>query len=535
MSSIPSICYEQPYSSARSPVMGRNVVATSQPLAAQAGLQMLVAGGNAVDAALAAAMALTVVEPTGCGIGSDAFAILWDGERLHGLNASGRSPAGWSLDRFERLGRIPQNGWDSVTVPGAVSAWVALSERFGRLPLTRVAEPAICYARQGFQVSPIIARLWGLGVSRLGEQPGFMECFAPNGRAPAAGELFRSEAHARSLETIAQSKGEAFYRGSLATAMVEHSAAHGGVMSLDDLARHEAQWCVPLSQPFCDHTIHELPPNGQGIATLIALGILEALEIGSQPVDHPQTVHLSIEAMKLALADLAEFNADLDQMKVPPVSLLEPAYLRERARLVNRERAAEPAFGAPSPGGTVYVTAADQSGMMVSFIQSNYMGFGSGVVVPGTGISLQNRGFGFNLKRTHANCIGPRKRPSHTIIPGFVSDAAGAPLMSFGVMGGPMQSQGHLQMALRVLRYGQNPQAAIDAPRWRVAGGRKVVVEPGWPAATLDTLRAFGHEIVVDEAAGGVFAFGGAQIVLRTSQGYVAGSDPRKDGQAVAY
>lgn len=524
-----------PYASHRSSVLGRNVVSTSQPLAAQAGLRMLLAGGNAVDAAIAAAMTLTVVEPSGCGIGSDAFAIVWDGKELHGLNASGRSPAAWTPDYFKQLGGIPEKGWNAVTVPGAVSAWVALNKRFGKLPFEQVAQPAIDYARNGFAVSPVISTLWELGAQKLGKEPGFAECFMPNGRALRAGEIFKSEAHARTLELIAQTHGEAFYRGELAEKMAAHSQANGGVMTVDDLAAHQADWVGSVSQKFGDSVIHEIPPNGQGIAALMALGMLDELNIGGQPLDSADTVHLQIEAMKLALADLHEYNADMDYMRVKPQEeLLNRDYLRERAKLIDMKQAGDPTYGAPQRGGTVYLAAADESGMMVSFIQSNYMGFGSGVVVPGTGISLQNRGAGFTLKAGHANEVGPRKRPSHTIIPAFAMNADGTPQMAFGVMGGPMQSQGHLQMALRVLRYGQNPQAAADAPRWRVTGGKKVAVEPSFDAAVVQELRARGHEITVEDG-NGVFAFGGAQLVLRDGNHYIAGSDPRKDGQAVAY
>ena len=523
-----------PYASHRSAVMGRNIVSTSQPLAAQAGLSMLLAGGNAVDAAIAAAMALTVVEPTGCGIGSDGFAIVWDGKELHGLNASGRSPAAWTPEYFAKLGGIPEKGWNAVTVPGAVSAWVALSQRFGRLPFARLAQPAIGYARQGFPVSPTIARLWELGRAKLGEQPGFAECFLPNGRAPRAGEVFRSEAHARTLELIAATQGEAFYRGELAEKMAAHSQANGGAMTEEDLAAHQADWVGTVSQRFGDSVIHEIPPNGQGIAALMALGMLDALGVGDQPLDGVDSVHLQVEAMKLAFADLHQYNADIAHMRVVPADLLRPEYLRERAALIAPARAGAPTYGAPRAGGTVYLAAADAQGMMVSFIQSNYMGFGSGVVVPGTGISLQNRGHGFNLVPGHANQVGPGKRPSHTIIPAFAMHADGRPQMAFGVMGGPMQSQGHVQMALRVLRYGQNPQAAADAPRWRVTGGKGVAVEPHFDAAVVAGLRALGHEVTV-EAGNGVFAFGGAQLVLRQGDVYIAGSDSRKDGCAVAF
>jgi len=527
--------FTNPYVSARAPVMGRNVVATSQPLAAQAGLRMLLAGGNAVDAAIAAAMTLVVVEPSGCGLGSDAFAIVWDGADLHGLNASGRSPAGWTPERFAGRDVMPERGWDSVTVPGAVSAWTALSKRFGKLPFAALADPAIGYARRGYAVSPAIAEIWARAGALLGHEPGFAEYFLPGGRAPRAGEHFRGEALARSLEAIADTAGAAFYRGELAEQMAAHAAAHGAALSMDDLAAHEADWCGTIGQAFAGGVVREIPPNGQGIATLMALGILEAVGAGEAPVDSVATVHLAIEATKLAFADLQRFVADPAAMTLDPADLLDPAYLATRAALIDRKKAGDPGHGTPKRRGTVYLAAADQDGMMVSFIQSNYMGFGSGVVVPGTGISLQNRGHGFTLERGHPNQVAPGKRPFQTIIPGFAMDAAGAPLMAFGVMGGAMQAQGHVQMALRVLRYRQNPQAAADAPRWRVTAGRTLAVEPAMPADLLAGLQALGHELRV-EPPDGIFGFGGAQLIVKSGEGaYVAGSDPRKDGQAVAF
>jgi gamma-glutamyltranspeptidase / glutathione hydrolase len=513
--------------------MGRNVVSTSQPLAAQAGLRMLLKGGNAIDAAVAAAMALTVVEPTGCGLGSDAFAIVWDGEKLHALNSSGRSPLAWNPDRFRGQKSMPERGWDSVTVPGAVAAWVELAKRFGSLPLSTLAEPAIHYARHGFLVSPRIAALWQIASTLLGRQPGFAEAFLPGGRAPKAAEIFKNEAQASSLEAIAETDGAAFYRGALAEGIAAFAATHGGALTAGDLASHSADWVEPISTQFEGHRLHELPPNGQGIATLIALGMIEALEDTGDGPDDPETIHIAIEAMKLAFADVFKYVADPAAMGMPAEALLASSYLADRAKLIDRRRAGTPTYGAPKPGGTVYLAAADASGRMISFIQSNYMGFGSGVVAPG-GISLQNRGAGFVLEPGHVNEVGPRKRPFHTIIPGFVTNAAGAPVMAFGVMGGLMQAQGHLQMALRLLRYHQNPQAAADAPRWRLLTGNTVAVERSMGTALIEALRSRGHDIVVDSPDSD-FAFGGAQLVLRTEGGYIAGSDPRKDGQAVAY
>ena len=525
--------YSAPYASARSPVFGRNVVATSQSLASAAGVEMLMAGGNAVDAAVAAAMTLTVVEPTGCGIGSDAFAIVWDGAALHGLNASGCSPAGWTAARFGAE-PVPERGWNSVTVPGAVSAWVALLKRFGLLSLSQVAAPAIRHARHGYAVTPRIAELWRRNAAVLSEQPGFADCFLPNGRAPRAGEIFRSEAHARTLELTADSDGEAFYRGALARAIAEDARRHGAALTLDDLGAHEPAWVTTLSQPYAGALVHELPPNGQGLATLMSLGVLQALGERGASADDPRETHLAIEATKLALADIYHFVGDPSSMTAAPEALLDSAYLANRARLIDRDRAGEFGHGAPKAGGTVYLSAADASGMMISFIQSNYMGFGSGVVVPGTGISLQNRGAGFSTAPGHPNQVGPRKRPFHTIIPGFVMDGDGSPLMAFGLMGGPMQAQGHLQLLLRILGHGQNPQTAADAARWRVLAGKRVAVEATMSSVLIEALRSRGHEIVI-EPPDSVFAFGGAQIVMRTEGGYVAGSDPRKDGQAIGY
>ncbi|NNE89934.1 MAG: gamma-glutamyltransferase family protein [Silicimonas sp.] len=530
-----SIRVHHPYPSRRSPVLARNMVATSQPLAAQAGLEMLARGGNAVDAALAAAITLTVVEPTGNGIGSDAFAILWDGAQLHGLNASGRAPAGWTPERFAGHDTMPFHGWESVTVPGAVSAWVALSERFGKLPFEALFERAIDYAARGFAVSPMIAHLWTRAETQLAHQPGFADVFLPGGRVPVAGEVFQSPGHARSLQQIAETKGKAFYEGEIAEQIAAFAKKHDAALTVDDLANHRADWCGTISKEFDDLTLHEIPPNGQGIAALMGLGILSQTAIRDMDVDDPATLHLQIEAMKLALRDAEAFVADLDHMNCITVSdLLDDGYLATRSKLIDPNRATNFGAGAPKDGGTVYLTAADASGMMVSFIQSNYAGFGSGVVVPGTGVSLQNRGAGFSLDPTHQNCVGSSKRPFHTIIPGFLMKD-GAPKMSFGVMGGPMQAQGHLQMVLRTQLFGQDPQMAVDAPRWRVTQGLGVACETSLPAPTLEALRNMGHEIT-SEAPDNAFGFGGAQLIERLDNGtYLGGSDPRKDGAAVGF
>src|SRR5215469_6935327 len=520
------------YASRRSPILARNIVSTSQPLATQAGMAALRAGGNAVDAALATAITLTVVEPCSNGIGSDLFAIVWDGLELTGLNASGRAPAAWTPKRFARYREVPGAGWDTVTIPGAVSGWVALSKRYGKLPFGDLFESAIGYARDGYAVSPIIADKWAKAVPILGKVPGFAEHFMPRGRALTTGETFASPAMAASLKKIAESRGEAFYRGELAEAMVAHAKAHGGAHRLDDFASHTCDWVVPIAVDYRGYTVHEIPPNGQGIAALIALGILEHFDLSARPVDSPQVQHLAIEAMKLAFADVYHYVGDLRAMKVTPAELLDPAYLARRARLIQRRRAQDFKHGTPPKAGTVYLAAADADGMMVSFIQSNYMGFGSGIVVPGTGISLQNRGTGFSLQPGHANQIGPGKRPFHTIIPGFVT-RNGAPYASFGVMGGAIQPQGHVQTLVRLIDHRQQPQAALDAPRWKVNGGVSVDLEASASAELRSGLAALGHKFA--SIPDPYMDFGAGQFIVRTDNGYVAASDPRRDGQAAGF
>jgi gamma-glutamyltranspeptidase/glutathione hydrolase len=523
------------YASRRSPVLADNVVSTSQPLAAQAGLQMLARGGNAVDAALAAAIALTVVEPTGNGVGSDAYCILWDGTDLHGLNASGRAPAGWTPERFAGRDAMPQRGWDSVTVPGAVGAWVALSDRFGQLDFASLFEPAIRYAERGFPVSPVIAALWRLGARELSGQPGFAETFLRDGKPPVAGERFVNLPLAATLREIAETRGESFYRGALADRIAAAAAEHGAVLSAADMAENAPFWCGTLAQDFDGVTLHEIPPNGQGIAALMALGMVAHTPVRDLGPDDPMAMHYQIEAMKLAFADTHAYVAEGPSMTaVPPEALLAPEYLAARARTIRADRAQDFGPGHPQRGSTVYLSTADTSGMMVSFIQSNYSGFGSGVAVPGTGIHMQNRGAGFVLAEGHPNRVGPRKQPFQTIIPGFLMKGAD-PLMSFGVMGGPMQPQGHLQMTLRTQLWGQDVQTAVDAPRWRVGDGAAVAIESAMDADTVAALQAMGH-LVSLETPDSAFGFGGAQLVHRLAGGgYAAGSDPRKDGCAVGF
>ncbi|AKJ30511.1 gamma-glutamyltransferase family protein [Caldimonas brevitalea] len=533
--------YEFPYPTARLPLFARNVVATSHPVAATAGLRMLWKGGNAVDAAIATAAAMTIAEPVSNGLGSDAFCLVWDGTQLHGLNASGRAPAAWTRDYFlAKYGADaktpPKRGWDSVTVPGAVGGWVALSRRFGKLPFADLMEPAIELAERGYAVPPVVAQKWAAPVAELRRLPGFASAFLPGGRAPTVGELWRLPEAARSLRLIAQTEGEAYYRGEIAAAVARHAAADGAALTESDLAAYEPEWVGPLAKDYRGYTLHEMPPNGQGIAAQVALGILSHFDIASLPLDSAEAQHLQIEAMKLAFADVYRHVADPSTMEVTPAQMLDDAYLASRAQLIDRRRAQHFGPGNLAQGGTIYLTAADESGMMVSFIQSNYMGFGSGVVVPGYGLSLQNRGHGFSLDPASPNVVAPRKRPFHTIIPGFLS-RGGAPVMSFGVMGANMQPQGHLQTLVRMLDYGQNPQAACDAPRWRYNSGLSLNVEATMDPAVVQDLVAWGHQIDVIQDS--YQDFGAGQFIWRLgdpgTEGYLAASDPRRDGQAVGF
>jgi gamma-glutamyltranspeptidase/glutathione hydrolase len=528
-----TIDWQFPYASQRMPVLARNVVATSQPLAAQSGLRMLLQGGNAVDAVLAAAIAATVVEPVANGIGSDAFAIVWDGKQLHGLNGSGRSPAAWSRHRFAGMDAMPVTGWESVTVPGAVSAWSELSRRFGKLPFEQLFKPAIEYARHGFPVSPTIARQWAAQAGLLCGYPCFAAGFLPKGSAPKTGEIFSFPEQASTLEQIASTHADSFYRGALAHQIVADAQRHGAALGLEDLATHRPHWVEPIEHGYRGYTVHELPPNGQGLGALIALGILEHLDMRALGVDTADSIHAQIEATKLAFADVYAYVADPAAMQVDCRDLLDHAYLAQRASLIDMRRAQWPGNGAPRSEGTVYLTAADAHGMMVSFIQSNYRGFGSGVLVPETGISLNNRGSGFSLDSSHPNFVGGHKLPFHTIIPGFVT-RTGQPVMSFGVMGANMQPQGHVQMLVRFADHRQNMQAAADAPRWKITEDQKdVMVEPGFDPAVLDELEARGHRLL--RAPRDSTEFGAAQIIQRLDDCYLAASERRRDGQAVGF
>ncbi len=528
-----------PYPSSRQPLFAeRGVVATSQPLAAQAGLAMLQQGGNAVDAAIAAAVALTVVEPTSNGIGGDLFALVWDGTNLHGLNASGRAPAALRRELVEQRGHttMPTRDWLAVTVPGAPAGWRDLHGHFGRLRFPALFEPAISYAEQGYPVSAVASYYWARAAAAYRELPGaefrgWAETFAPGGTAPTPGSRWSSPGHARTLSRIAETAAGDFYQGEIASTIAAFAAETGGLITERDLAQHVNTWVEPISARYRGYDVWEIPPNGQGLTTLIALNILDGLRVSEHPRDSAHSYHLQIEAIKLAFADAQRYIADPEHVPVPTEELLSRDYAAARRALIT-EQALEPQPGDPQRGGTVYLCTADRDGMMVSLIQSNYMGFGSGIVVPNTGIALQNRGAGFVLDPDHPNCVAPGKRPFHTIIPGFLT-RDGEAIGPFGVMAGHMQPQGHLQMMVNTLDYGLNPQASLDAPRWYWSQGRRIQLEPNTPTAIVDELRARGHQVTVTEERG---LFGRGQIIWRLPSGsYVAGSDGRTDGYAVGY
>ena len=535
-----------PYPSRREPVFAINgAVATSQPLAAQAGLDVLRAGGNAVDAALATAIALTVVEPTSNGIGGDLFALVWDGSKLHGLNSSGRAPRALDAGLLRGLGHaeMPELGWLPVTVPGIPAGWQALHEGFGRADRERVYCAAIDYARDGFAVSPVVADSWARyhekidGPARQADLApqlaGWAAAFAHDAHTPAAGERWRLPDHARTLETLAREGASAFYTGSLAATMVEFSIRTGGHLSADDFADHRADWVEPISVPYRGCEVWEIPPNGQGIAALMGLSMLEGFDLARHPHVSEENWHLEMEAMKLAFADTHRCVADPDFADVPVAEMLSPDYAAARRTLIgDRARAREP--GELASGGTVYLCTADRDGMMVSLIQSNYHGFGSGIVVPGTGIALHNRGLGFNLEEGHPNEYAPGKRPFHTIIPAFLTQG-GRPVGPFGVMGAPMQPQGHMQVVIGTLDHGLNPQAVLDAPRWRVLDGLDAVIESAAGPEIQRDLTARGHRLMSPDP-GETYQFGRGQIIWNLEDGvYVAGSDPRADGLVAAW
>lgn len=527
-----------PYPSRRTVSYGtRGMVATAQPLAAQAGLDIIKKGGNAIDAAVATAACLTVVEPTSNGIGSDAFALVWVKGKLHGLNSSGPAPRSISIDTLAKAGHkeMPTHGFIPVTVPGAPAAWAELVERFGRLSLAEVLQPAIEYAERGFAISPIVASGWNAAFNRYstilkGEEfKHWFEVFAPNGKAPAPGEVWRSPLHAETLRLIAETGARAFYQGELADRMDSFSRKFEGFLRKEDLEAFKPQWVDPVKVNYRGYDVWEMPPNGHGMVALMALNILKGFEFSER--DHADTYHKQIEAMKLAYTDGLKYITDPDKMKVSVQDLLSEAYAEERRRLIG-SRAILPNAGEPPKGGTVYLCTADGEGNMVSFIQSNYMGFGSGLVVPGTGIALQNRGNNFSLDPEHHNALEPGKRTYHTIIPGFLTKD-GQAVGPFGVMGGFMQPQGHVQVVMNTVDFKLNPQAALDAPRWRWIKEKAVEVERSFPHHLAEELQRKGHNMSLGLNYG---EFGRGQIIWRDAEGVLAGgTEPRADGMVAAW
>ncbi|MCL2200788.1 MAG: gamma-glutamyltransferase family protein [Oscillospiraceae bacterium] len=529
-----------PYTSRRMMVYGRNgCVAASQPLAAEAGLHILRMGGNAVDAAIATAACLTVVEPTSNGIGADAFALVWMGGELHGLNSSGPAPASISLDAVKKLGheKMPAFGWIPITVPGAPGAWAELSRKFGRLPLLDVLKPAIAHARKGYPVSPVVGHSWlraynGYKAGTSGpEFDEWFRVFAPGGRAPEAGEIWSSPDHARTLEEIGATDGESFYRGGLAKKIAEASEAAGGFLAAEDLKAFKPEWVKPISVGYRGYDVWELPPNGQGIVALAALNILKGYEFSH--LESTETAHRQIEALKLAFTAGKQVIADPAYVSKSHVEYLLGDDFAKEARAKMGERAIVPEpFDLPK-GGTVYLCTADGEGNMVSYIQSSYMSFGSGIVIPGTGIAIQNRGNEFSLDEGHINRIEGGKRPYHTIIPAFLTKG-GMPVGPFGVMGGYMQPQGHVQVIMNTIDFALNPQMALDAPRFCWSENLKVEVERNFPRHIADGLSSRGHEISVSL---NTWDFGRGQIIWRdNASGILAcGTESRADGAVLAF
>ncbi len=527
------------------------MAATSHPLATQIALDVMKAGGSAVDAAIAANAALRLMEPTGNGIGGDLFAIVWDPKtrRLHGYNGSGRSPRSLTLAEFQRRGlsEIPAHGPLPVTVPGAVDGWFALHQRFGKLPMADNLAPAIRYAREGHPVHEVIAYYWERSVPRLSKWPGFTEQFTIDGRAPRTGETWRNPNLADTLQKIAEGGRDAFYTGDIARTIGDYFAANDGFLSYEDMAAHTGDWVDPVSTHYRGHDVWELPPSGQGIAALQILNSLEPYDLKSYGFGSPEHVHLFVEAKKLAFADRARWYADPAFHPAPVAKLISKEYARERGTLISMERALrEVQPGTPKQldeGDTIYLTTADADGMMVSLIQSNYRGMGSGMAPPGLGFILQDRGEQFVLRDDHPNGYAPGKRPFHTIIPAFVT-RDGKPWLSFGVMGGAMQPQGHVQILLNLIDFGMNLQEAGDAPRIQHDGstepagqatamtdGGEVDLETGFPYETVRALMRKGHSVRFADGP-----YGGYQaIMVNPLGGYIGASESRKDGQAAGY
>ena len=534
----------------RSEVIAQHgMVATSQPLATQVALDILRRGGSAVDAAIAANATLGLMEPTGCGMGGDLFAIVWDAktEQLYGLNASGRSPKSLTLEEFQRqkLDSIPATGPLPVTVPGCVDGWFELHKKFGRLPMSQVLEPAAQYAEKGFPLSEVIAFYWDRGGKKLKEEPGFAEVFLPQGRAPRKGEIFRNPALAKTLRVLGQKGRDEFYQGAIARTIDAFMKEHDGFLSYEDLANHQSEWVTPVSTNYRGYTLWELPPNGQGIAALQMLNILEGYDLKKAGFGSPEYAHLFVEAKKLAFEDRARFYADPAFHDLPIERLISKDYAIERRKLIDLETAAK-TFDAEkaelNEGDTIYLTVADQDRNMVSLIQSNYRGFGSGLCPPGLGFCLQDRGQLFSLEKDHLNAFQPEKRPFHTIIPAFVTHE-GRPYMSFGVMGGATQPQGHVQILVNMIDFGMNLQEAGDAPRIvhtgssqptgeKMEDGGQVHLEQGFPYETRREMLRKGHRL--QDALG---VYGGYQAILYDAENnvYYGASESRKDGMAAGY
>lgn len=520
------------YPSRRSLVYGKNgMVATSVPLAAQAGLEILKRGGNAIDATIATAICLTVVEPTSNGIGGDAFAIVYYKGELYGLNSSGPAPGLLSIDKLKELGfkSMPKFGFPPVTVPGAPAGWAYLSERFGKLPFKELFEPAIGYAEEGFPVSVTVSRLWKKAYetysSLSGEEFSFwFKTFCPQGKAPEPGEIVKLKDHARTLGMLAQSKCRDFYEGEIAEKIDAFSRKFGGFIRKEDLLSFSPEEVKPLKITYRGYDVFELPPNSQGMVVLIALGILSGFDLKDLALS--EALHLQIESIKLAFEDAFNFLSDPRFREIPVEELLSEENLQRKRALIG-DKAYTPKTDRVKEFGTVYLATADSEGNMVSLIQSNFTGFGSGLVVPETGIALHNRGFSFSLNPNDPNSLEPRKRPYHTIIPGFLM-RDGRPIGPFGVMGAFMQPQGHLQVLSNIIDRGMNPQEALDAPRWQWRGDRIIHVERGFPEDTVRALAQKEHEIIYSDE---VDSFGRGQIIWKLEGGALAGAtEPRTDG-----
>jgi gamma-glutamyltranspeptidase/glutathione hydrolase len=510
------------------------MIATSQPLAVQAGLDVLRRGGNAVDATIAAAAVLGVVEPMSTGVGGDAFALVWHAETqtLHALNASGYAPKKATIEAYRERGftALPQDGILSVTVPGAPRGWEALLQRFGSYKLGELLQPAIEYAERGFPVMEVAADRWQRYESRLKLDPDAASTYLLNGRAPRPGEIFKNPKLASTLKVLAREGVEAFYEGQIAEQLVKASEARGGLLTRGDLRDYRPQWVEPLSVEYRDLTVYEQPPNAQGLVALLALSILADFDLAAMGPGSPEYLHRVIEALKLAFADGRKLIADPRFADVPIEQLLSPDYAAERRALITEQVLEISSLGAPE-GGTVYVTVVDEQRNVVSYIESIYLPFGSGVVAGETGILLQNRGALFTLDSQHPNCLEPHKRPYHTIIPAMAFRAE-KPYLSFGVVGGFMQPQGHVQLLCNLIDFGMDLQGAIEAPRVRYLDGRRVALEGGIPDAAREELRRRGHEIIT-----GAQNFGGAQAILIDPEtgALAGGSDPRKDGCAQGF